>query len=120
MKKKTLLKKYWKNTEGVGFMEDEYFTKWLEQLHLKVSAIMVNGESKTVEEFRKELYEYKGFLYVTHGLANQKDNSIIIKDNLNREFYIQDIEMLDKTVELVDMPEYVETPDIIEADELPL
>jgi|GEM_PF-6353663 len=120
MKRKSLFKRYWKDTDGVGFMEDEYFTKWLEQLHLKVSAIMVNRESKTVEEFRQEFYGHEGFLYLTNGYANHKDNSIIIKDNLGREFYIQDIEMLEHTQELVDMPEFIELSDELEDDEMPL
>ncbi|NSB12098.1 hypothetical protein [Clostridium beijerinckii] len=122
MKKvKTLFKRYWKDTEGVGFMEDEYFTKWLEQLHTHVNAIMVNAKSMTVQELRDELYGHKDFLYVTNGYANYKDNSIIIKDNLNREFYIQDMEMLEHTVELEDVPEYVEVNDApLEADEFPL
>lgn len=122
MKKvKSMFKRYWKDTDRVGFMEDGYFTNWLEQLDSHVEVIIVNGESKKVVDFKKEFFDNKDFLYVTNSRCNHNDNSIIVKDNLDREFYIQDIEMLDKTVELVDCDEWIEINDApLEADEIPL
>ena len=120
MKKKSIFKRFWKETEEVGFVDLEYFTEWLDYLDLSFEVVAVNGEIKKVEDFRHELYKCEGFLYVVQGWANQKDNSFIIKDNLDREFHIQDVTMLEHTVELIDMPEYIELPDYIEDDELPL
>lgn len=116
MKKKTLFKRYWKDTDRVGYVDGEYFSEWLDSLVLPV---VVNGEVKTPEQFRKEFF-INDFLYVTNASCNHNDNTFIIKDNLEREWYVQDPEMLDKTVELIDMPEYIDYPDFIEADELPL
>jgi len=113
---KTVFKRYWKDTERVGHVDGEYFSEWLDSLVLPV---VVNGEVKTPEQFRKEVF-IEDFLYVTNASCNHNDNTFLIKDNLGREWYVQAPEMLDKTVELIDMPEYIELPNELEEDEMPL
>lgn len=118
MKVKTIFKRYWKEKESIGHCDEEVFDEILDYWDLSVGCAMVNGESKTIEDFRKELYGND--IYITTILVNNKDNSFLIKDNLDREFYIQDVGMLEHTQELMDMPEYIEVSDTIENDEVPL